>query len=134
MSLNFVIRGRVVSAEGVALYAEKAKPKVAREREAQHMGFVVEGYPPGMVDEAERLARENLSRWLSHDDEQRRKLAVQGKREPKPWDIDDFMRKNKRKRVLKPYSMPEAAEQCKALAAKQGWTHLVVTELIREAS
>ena len=134
MTLLFKVRGHVVPADGVQMYADPAKPKVAKEREAQHLGFLVEGFPPDYVAMHERMTRETLTRWLELDDGSRRRAISQGRREPKPWDLDAFLRKTKRKRVLHPYAVPEAAEECRALAEKSGWTHLVVTELIREAS
>lgn len=84
--LKFKVRGAVVPAEELPKYADKAKPKIAAPSEPKFIGFVVEGFPPGMIDKAKRIADDDCRRWAAMDGEQRSKAIAKGERKPKLWD------------------------------------------------
>lgn len=132
--LLFQVRGKTITAEELPQHAEKAKPRVAKMREAQHNGFAVEGYPPGHLAEAEAMAREAFARWQTKSEEERRDYLRAGNREPKAWDELSYVRKTKAKRVAKPYATPQGAADCLALAIKAGWQYARINELIREGA
>lgn len=133
MTLKFVCRGQVVTADGLPMVLSDHRPKVRPHRatEPSHHGFIVEGYRPDQVAEAKRVADEDVARWAAMTDEVRRRAIREGRREPKPWDEEAWLRKNKPKRVGRAYSMPDAAEVAMDLARKAGWTHLGVRALTR---
>lgn len=117
MSLQFVFRGQVVDATHVQAHSEKAKPRAAVEREPTHGGFLVEGHPPGRLAEAEKAYKE----------------AARGQANTKPWDEASWLRKNALRRVARAYVVPSAADLCRDMALKAGWTHVRVRELIKGA-
>ena len=134
MSLNFIVRGQVVPAESVANFAERAKPKVSKERDAAHNGFAVEGYPPGYAAQCEASARNGYAAWASLSDDDRAAKLKDGQRAPEQWDEAAWAKRTKPKRVMRPFSVPAAAKDCKDIAERSGWTHLRITELIRDAA
>lgn len=98
--------------EAVALDPTKhAKPKATKpEKGEYHNGWRVQGVPPGALEQA-RLEQRNNPRW----DEQNwlmncRRVAVRSK----------------------PYEIPQAAQEAKALAEKSGWLRVEVVELKKE--
>ncbi len=110
-----------------------AKPKVAREQaKAFHKGWSVEGYPPKFLVDAEAKAVRRLAEWQAMTPMQQAKKIKDGDRIPKPWDEARFMAKNKRHKVRnRPFEIVSAAEQCKGLAERDGWTHVQVTALTK---
>lgn len=82
-------------------------PKKAKKEntEGSHNGWRVQGIPPGAG-------------------------SVSPQR--KPWDEEHWLMNAGRKPVAKPFSIPEAAQQCKALAEKAGWLRVEVVELKKE--
>ena len=134
MTLFFNVRGKTVSADDVANYADKANPKAKKERDAAHNGWAVFGYQSGVVAQAEDAARTKLQGWRAMTDEQRADAIKSGLREPKEWSLDDWLRSNKPKRVMKPFAIRSSAEQCLALAEREGWTNLRIEELRTEAA
>lgn len=108
MELDFLnIRG-----EPIVPVSAPAKPKAKAEpKQEYHKGWVVEGYAPGRVEEAERLARTD--------------------RPPRFWEESVWLNANKPKRVHRPYETLAAAQECGKLAARSGWTHIRITELAK---
>jgi hypothetical protein len=110
--------------EAVSLDPElHAKPKVKRERgEGYHNGWRVQGIPPGALQEAR--------------DENARLAALNEKAGGKPlppFNDENWLMNAKRKPVRgKPFAIPQAAQECKALAAKAGWLRVEVVELKKE--
>ena len=127
--MQFLFRGGVYDADSL----KRAMPKAVRpksEGDAEwHKGWLVEGYPPGFVDQAKREADEACAAWSAMSPDARAAAEKDGQRPPKPWDEDLFARTGKRKRVARPYGIDEAAKTCADLAIKAGWTHVEVTEL-----
>lgn len=121
MSLQFVnVRGEALSDRQMQETAKKhRRPKVVSEREPQHKGFAVCGYPPGAINEA-RAAHERVVLMA----EKAGGAAV------KPFDENEWRTKTKKKRVAKPYSLRPAASQCADLAIKAGWTEVEVVDLV----
>lgn len=70
-----------------------------------------------------------MSRWNGMTEDQKAQALRAGDRAPKPWDEATYVRTRKRKRVRsKPYEIPEAAEQCRAMAEKDGWQYTTVVQ------
>jgi hypothetical protein len=113
--LTFVnINGDPVS---MNLGAVPKKPRA--EKGSYHNGWRVVGIPPGSLEEARR------------DHEATNRLA----KSPKPWDEGNWLMNCKKKPVrAKPYEIPEAASQCKAMAEKAGWLRVEVVEVKKEAN
>lgn len=78
-----------------------------------HKGWLVEGIPPGALDAAKAAALK----------------AGDG-----PWVGDEaWLNAAKPKKVrTKPYSIPQAAQECAALAERAGWLRVRVRELSSE--
>ncbi len=93
-------------------------PKKVSDTPAEyHKGYVVEGLPPGSLEEAK----------VEH--ERARAVAIReaAKRIPEEWNELTWLQRAKAKRVrTKPYELLDAAEQCKALAEKAGWSRVSV--------
>lgn len=132
--LLFQVRGRTIAAAELPEHAEPAKPRVAKEREKQHLGFAVEGFAPGQIAEAHKHADEALRMWRAKSEEEQQDYLRAGNKEPKPWDEERYVRMTKPKRVAKLYSVPQAAADCMALAIAAGWERVRINELIRSAS
>jgi hypothetical protein len=132
--LLYQVRGRVIRADELPQHAEPAKPRIAKEREAQHYGFAVEGYPPEQIAAAEAMAREAFAMWQTKTEDERRAYLRGGNKKPRVWEELLYIRKTKPKRIAKPYSMRQSAAECMALAIKAGWQYVRVTELIRESA
>lgn len=78
-----------------------------------HKGWVVEGVPPGALEEAQKL----------HEQERAVAIRENATRIPDEWNAATWLQtKAKLKRVrTKAYEVPEAAMQCKEMAEKAGW-------------
>lgn len=120
--VNFVnIHGETVSLERLA--ADKPKRPKKAQPESYHNGWRAQGIPPGALEEARKTAAAQASYE-----------RMQGK-QPKEWDEQHWLVNAKRKPVRsKPYEVPQAAYECKALAEKAGWLRVEVVELKRDAS
>jgi len=88
-----------------------------------HKGWVVEGIPPGALQEAVDAHKRVVAR-----------AENAGGAPIKPWNYESWLTKAKRKRVrTKAYEVSSAAEQCKALAEKAGWLQVEIRSLSRGA-
>lgn len=131
MTMKFIIRGQVT--DSPELLMEKAK-KVKREPPSQtHHGFKVVGYPPGYIKDQQEANAKRLAQWKTHTRDMRDKALAAGQKEPKPWDLEAWLKKNskKRERVAKPFETTEAAEIAKAMVEKEGWEYVEVIPVIR---
>lgn len=93
---------------------DHGKPKKAKaeDSEGSHNGWRVRGIPPGALEEARRDAKRN----------------------ERVFDEEHWLMNAKRVPVRsKPYGIPAAAQECKALAEKAGWLRVEVVELKKEA-
>jgi hypothetical protein len=106
--MNFVnYAGQPVSIDSTL----HARPKVQREERSFHSGWRVVGIKPGEREEAMALAKRN-------------KVA---------WDEDRWLMSAKRAAVRsKPYEVPQAAQECKALAERAGWLRCEILEIKKE--
>ena len=108
----------------------RASASKAERPDEYHRGYSVEGFPPGFIDAAQKQADDSLAAWHAMSNEKREAAEKDGRREPKPWDLDQFLIRTKRKKVRsRPYEVEAAASECKALAERAGWTHVIVNEL-----
>ena len=135
MSLKFVnIHGDAIS-EGrmQAAAAQQARRKAVTEKPAEfHKGFKVVGHPPPALEQARTLAIKRWQDWHALNDEERKKRRAEGEKEPKPWDEPVWRSTTKPKAVRsKPYEVPEAAEQCAAMARKAGWLDVAVVAIAK---
>lgn len=136
MSLKFVnLHGEEIS-EGrmQAAAALQTKRKAVIERPAEfHKGFKVVGHPPPpALEQARTLAIKRWQDWQALTDEERKKRRAEGEREPKLWDESVWRSTTKPKAVRsKPYEVPEAAEQCAAMARKAGWLDVAVVAIAK---
>jgi len=124
------VHGQPVSIEAAKAQA-KMQPARPRKEDPQeyHRGFLVEGLPPGQLQQAREHAEKLCADWAALSDEERASRLRSKEREPKPWDELAWRTKTKPKRIAKHYQVPEAAEVCRALAVKAGWLEVRVTEL-----
>lgn len=110
-----------------------AVPVKRAKREASekfHKGFSVQGVPPGAVEEAETAHRKEVEDIQRHN-----ALGGEQFRLPPPWDAERWLNKARRKKVRsKPYEVPQAAEECKAMAEIAGWRRVVVVEIFKDAA
>jgi hypothetical protein len=107
-----------------SLHARKREKK---EPSSYHKGWRVLGLPKGAIEEA-RLHHE-----AARTDALRRAQDDKSVKVPKAWDLEAWLRTCKKKSVRsKPYELLDAAEQCKTLAEKEGWTHVEVRAISRD--
>lgn len=111
--------------EEIGLVHHEVMKKSKKEQAAEyHNGWRVQGIPPGALEEARA--------------DHRRKALLVSKHTgnaAKEWDEERWLMNAKRKAVRsKPYEVPEAAQECKALAEKSGWLRVEVVELKKEKS
>lgn len=114
MTLQFVnYRGEPVPMHAVA------KPKRTAVGPTEwHKGWRVVGIPPGALEEAKAAHEADAAA-----------ARAKGK-EPKVWDEQHWLMNAKKRPVRgKPYEVPEAAAQCKAMAERSGWLAVQVVEL-----
>lgn len=96
-----------------ALAPRPPKPKKDGPAE-HHKGWVVVGYEPGLIDRA---------------------MAVHAEVEETPFDLIKWMRHNRKTKVrARPFEVPSAADEMKALAEKAGWQHVEVIELAKRSA
>lgn len=127
MSLSFVnVHGKTISPARIAamraeaLEQERQKRVTAKaDKVSEHKGWRVTGIPPEALPKAK--------------EEHARLQTMARKAGGKP--IEDFdelawLRKAKRSAVhSRPYSLQDAAQQCKELAIKAGWIELQIQEI-----
>lgn len=130
--ITYIVRGRTMNADDVRLAVGQVgvKPKVKTEARAEfHKGWIVEGYPPGLIAEKQREREAARKRWARMSAKDR---AASGAKEPKPFDLDAFLATTKRKRVRsRPFESQGGAEDCKAYAERMGWEYVLVTGLAK---
>ena len=97
-------------------------PKAKKEERSYHNGWRVQGIPPGALEEA-REANQRL-----------REMAQRaGGKEIPHFDEQHYLMNAKRKPVrAKPFEIPQAAQECKALAERAGWLRVEIVELKKE--
>lgn len=135
-TMTYTVGGRTVDAQGIAIMAamqRTAKPKKEAPA-AFHRGYLVEGFPPGYPEQCQSIAEAAVAAWDALPDaEKARRIKEDGARRPKPWDGQRWLVEAKRKKVRsKPYELLSAAEECKAIAERAGWTHVRVAEVKKE--
>lgn len=111
--------GEALSIERLVSVAPKRKKtKRGEPPKEYHNGWRVLGIPPGALEAAhEQFQSEAAS------------LCEQGK-ESKDWNQEHWLMNAKRKAVRsKPYEVPQAAQECKAMAERAGWLRVEVVEL-----
>lgn len=113
-----------VNIHGQAVDTTKRVPLPKRTSEGPgefHKGWVVEGVPPGALEEAKAL----------HEQERAVAIRENAKRIPDEWNAIVWLQtKAKLKRVrTKAYEVPEAAALCKDMAEKAGWLQVRVRAL-----
>lgn len=113
MSLTFVnYRGEPVST--VATHQRMPRPTAAPDH--FHKGFKVVGFSPARVSDAER---EHVA-------------AQAASAQPKPFDLESWMRTHKPSAVRsQPYALKCAAEQCAELARRAGWLDVQINAIER---
>ena len=136
--MQFNIRGKTVSADQVKRYMDRAPPKSAasppkrvsdRSVAKISMGFLVLGYSPEQMAQAER---EHEAMAAAHRASLRKNADVSVPARLGPFDADAYMRKAKPKRIRsKPYGLSSAADACKELAEKAGWLRVTVEEVLK---
>ena len=109
MGMTFNVGGRIVSENELLAQKQYSKPKAeSAAPKLFHKGWVVEGYAPGRIAEAEADA----------------------KRQRQPWDLARWVKKQKPARVrARPFEVRSAAEQLAQLAARDGWELVKLVEL-----
>lgn len=109
-------------------------PKAKKQEQSTHNGWRVQGIPPGALEEAERRHPQLIADAVSWN-ERISSGMTSGKARPVPgpWDADKWLNEAKRVPVRsKPYEVPQAAQECKALAEKCGWLRVEIVELKKE--
>lgn len=121
MSLQFVnVRGELLTEHRMQETAkQQRRPRAITEKEPQHKGFAVSGYPPGALE----AARADHARVVAMAEKA-------GGAAPKPFDENEWRTNTKKRRVAKPYVIRAAAAQCADLARKAGWLDVEVVELV----
>jgi hypothetical protein len=133
--LTYIVGGAVVDADTLkAAASQQRKPKPKREApDSFHRGYSVEGHPPGYPEECQRIAEACWADWQSQTEQQKARRIKDGERPPKPWDFNRWLLTTKRKKARsKPYELLSAAEECKAIAERTGWTHVQIVELKKQ--
>lgn len=133
MPIEYVVRGSVVDAAGVeAVLGCEPKKRAAstavkrtyeRDKATVSAGFVVLGYSAAQIESVGQMYAEAIKR--SEADEKAKH----------PGTIDEYTtswkRKNKRKRIGRPYPLASSADVCAELAVKAGWLDVVVEEVMK---
>jgi hypothetical protein len=132
MSIDFIVNGRVVSADTLLAGAPKAAKSRAEPPDQYHKGWRVMGHRPGAVEAACEAARVEFDAWEALAPTEQAAKIAKGSRAPKPWDLKVWLEKAKCKPVRsKPYSLKSAADLCAEMARKEGWTHVELVELTK---
>lgn len=101
---------------------ERVKHPKKEQPEEFHNGWRAQGIPPGALEAARDWHRNEVKYAQLHNTKM-----------PKDWDEQHWLMTARRKPVRsKPYEVPEAAQECKALAEKAGWLRVEVLELKKE--
>lgn len=130
--LTFIVGEQVMDAATLLKNAPKRKKRESNAPEQWHKGFAVEGHPPGALEAARDAAIDAVARWDALDSQERTKQIAAGARKPKEWNEADWRQNSRKTRVRsKPYEIPEAADQCKELAERAGWTDVRVAPIER---
>lgn len=132
-SIEYIIGGQVVSADDIARFRVKPKARSGGSADdSYHKGFRVVGHPPGAMESAHEDRKADRYAWTAMSEQQRASALKEGRREPRPWD-EAAWRMNTKKRPIrsKPYSIPQAAQDCKALAERAGWIDVEIIEMKR---
>lgn len=120
-----------------ALTPKRPRTAVAKKSGLAHedfmsLGFVVEGLTREMRDSA-RDARLRAIANYPEDCETARSANRPLPKKPAEWNEDDWLRTARRvKARSRPFEIRAAAEECKALALKQGWLVVEISEVRRE--
>lgn len=101
----------------------KPKKKVKREApEEFHKGWLVEGVPPGAIEEAQAMHLKNTAAL---------RVAGQAVRD---FDRENWLMNARAKRLrAKPYEIKDGATACKELAEKAGWLRVRLVEVKKVA-
>lgn len=127
--MQFVIGDRLVTAETLIANAPRAKREKREAPEKFHRGFRVEGHPPGAIESA-RLAHEQHKRDFDTASPEAR--ADGRMRDPGLWNEQRWRNTTRKKAVRsRPYELSDAADQCREMAIKAGWTDVVVTAVCK---
>ena len=108
-------------------------PKAKREAEAEwHKGWLVVGHRPGECAAAEVARADEIRRWANMSDYELQQALRDRKREPKPWNEEEWRRTGRKHPAhARPFEVPQAAEEMKLLAIRSGWEDVEVTELAK---
>ncbi|MEJ2800589.1 hypothetical protein WAE61_01820 [Comamonadaceae bacterium PP-2] len=86
-----------------------------------HKGFLVEGIPPGALEEAQAERAKVITSALK-----------KGEKPPEDFDRTAWLIKAKRKRInQRAYEVQSSAIECKAMAEKAGWLAVTVRALAK---
>jgi hypothetical protein len=108
--------------EEIGLIDHGRAPKAKRDEKSYHNGWSVQGIPPGSLEDA-RAAHKRLTDMARNS----------GGKEIKAWDEEHYLMNAKRQPVRrKPFEIPGAATECKALAERMGWLRVEIVELKKE--
>jgi hypothetical protein len=100
-----------------------AKAKLKRDERSFHNGWRVVGIPAGAMEEAQKERAAEI----------RDAINLGATRIPKDFDEIQWRQNFKKKPIRsKPYEIPAAAEACKQLAEKAGWTYVEILEIKKE--
>lgn len=104
---------------------DHGRPKKAKKDEqSYHNGWRVQGIPPGKLEEA-RASHQRLVDMA----------RSAGGKEIKPWNEEHYLMNAKSVPVRrKPFEIPAAAADCKALAERMGWLRVEIVELKKVVS
>lgn len=125
--LEFIVRGQSMTAELFTKIADKAPPKPRRESEPKHGGFAVVGWPPNWIADQQASHDKEHARYLGLSKDERRDYFGSASR---PWD-EQVWRSEHKQHTLSKRATPDGADALAELARKQGWTEVVVVEVIR---
>lgn len=111
-------------------------PKKAKKDEADefHKGWRVEGIPPCALQEAEKQHPRRIAQAIAWNERVAKERGI-GKAlpVPGPWDPAVWLNAAKLTPVRrKPYSIPQAAQECKALTERADWLRVEVVEIKKE--
>lgn len=131
--ITFNVGGQIMS-EGMVRAIESAKrpvkPKASAGSGPYHKGWSVEGFQRAELDAARAAAEKAIREWDDLLEVTRAARLRNGERAPELWSEGRYVTTHKAKRVrARPFEIPSAAEQCKALAEKAGWLYVRVVEL-----
>ena len=108
-------------------------PKAKKDAPSEwHKVRAVEGFAPGRIAEAEAIANAAVDEWQALGDAARAEVLKEGRRPPKPWSRDEYVRTARRTRVrTRPFEVVGAANEMAELARRSGWAEVQVVELAK---